>query len=230
MQEKIDEIMGEIEKAAKKSGRKKEDITIVGVSKTKPAELIDEAVNLGITDIGENYVQEFCDKYPKISNTNKINFHFIGHLQRNKVKYIVDKVSLIQSVDNIALAKEIDRQSAKIGRIMDILIEVNIGGEESKSGISPDGLDKLISDISFLKNIRLCGLMAIPPLNATQDELCDYFRRMRKMFDVLRERNIPGTDIKHLSMGMSADFPLAIEAGATMVRIGTRLFGERIYI
>ena len=216
----IDQIKARIESAALKSGRKPEDITLVAVSKLHSIEEINPVVRAGLTQLAENKVQELLTKYGKIDGD--VTWHLIGHLQTNKVKSIVDKVDLIQSVDSLRIANEINKRCAEIGKIMDILIQVNAAGEEQKSGISVDELFPLYEEITKLTNIRVRGLMQIAPAAEDPNDVRKYFRIVKECYD-----KIPGLDI--LSMGMSHDFEVAIEEGANMVRIGTAIFGERNY-
>lgn len=193
------------------AGRSADEITIVAATKTVPKETVLTLPKYGITSVGENRVQEFTEKYDE-----SLYWHIIGALQTNKVKYVVGKASMIQSVDRISLAEEIDRLSARRGTVTDILIEINIGGEKSKSGIAPEALDELSGRCSELKNIRLKGLMSIPPRGAKPV----LYERMYKLYESLRGAQV-------LSMGMSDDYELAIKCGANMIRPGRALFGER---
>ncbi len=195
---------------------------LIAVSKTVSAEVMNEAAECGITDFGENYAAELCDKY-EFLRKDKIKLHFIGHLQTNKVKYIVDKVCMIQSVDSFRLAAEIDKQCAKRSKTMDILIQVNVGDEAQKSGAELSQTENLIKEIEALKNVRVRGLMAIPPFDR---EPAPYFEKMRMLFDKLKAN---GFDMQYLSMGMSADYMTAIDYGANIVRVGTKIFGARDY-
>lgn len=219
-QQIIDNVRQQIDAAAARSGRRSEDITLLAVTKMHGPQEINEAISCGITDIGENKVQELLSKYDDIQKG--VRWHFIGHLQTNKVKSIVDKVDMIQSVDSLHLAEEIDRRCKAIGKTMDILIQVNAAGEVQKSGIAPQELFPLIDEINKLSNLRIRGLMQVAPDIDDTDALRHYFKTVKDLFD-----KIPGADI--LSMGMSGDFEIAIEEGATMVRIGTKIFGERNY-
>lgn len=222
--------LAEIEKritaAAEKSGRKREDITFIAVTKTHPVEMMNEAIDLGVTDIGENKPQEVRDKYPLVK---PVKWHMIGHLQTNKVKYVINKVCLIHSVDSIKLMDEIDRQAKNHGLIMDILIQVNISGEETKSGIRPDELDSLLTRAGELTNIRVKGLMTIAPKNDNPVENSLHFDNMRQLFVDISRKTYYNVTMQYLSMGMSADFETAIEHGANMVRIGSAVFGARDY-
>ena len=217
-----------IAKAAEESTRKYEDITFLAATKTVEAEFINYAISLGLDHIGENRVQELLSKYEAydLSNTK---LHMIGHLQTNKVRQIVGKVDMIESVDSIKLAKEISDQSLKRQLTTDILVEVNIGGEESKSGISPDELDELLYQIAELPAIKVQGLMTIPPICENKQKICRYFENMRKLFLDISAKKIDNISMNVLSMGMSDDYMEAIREGATMVRIGSALFGARNY-
>lgn len=209
---------------AKAKYRKQDDnIRIMAVTKTVDYNVVNYAASKGLTLLGENKVQEFLEKKDFYNRNCEINF--IGHLQSNKIKYIIKSVSLIQSVDRIKLAEEIDRQALKNDITMDVLAEVNIGGEESKSGILKSGLEELVYRIAELKNIRLKGFMTIPPIIEPEK----YFCEMQDLFNDYKSRNIENTDINILSMGMSSDYVLGIKYGSNIVRIGTGLFGARNY-
>ena len=208
--------------AAEKSGRKAEDIRIMAVTKTVAPEIVNHAIELGLDLLGENRVQEYLSKAEAYSPAE---VHFIGGLQTNKVKYIIESVSMIQSVDSLKLGTEIDRLAAKHGRVMDILCEVNIGGEESKGGVAPDKLRELIAQLAQLKNIRIKGLMTIPP--PSQSDV--FLGRMQELYNDLRDNKIEGADMQVLSMGMTHDYAEAVKYGSTLVRIGTGLFGARDY-
>lgn len=224
--ENYKEIRENIALAALRSGRKPQDITLLAATKTVPAEVINFAIESGITHIGENRVQEFLMKNGDI--TDNVHKQFIGHLQTNKVKDIVGKVELIQSVDSDRLARAISLQSEKLGIVTDVLLEVNIGGEESKSGVPLSGVDELVSEIGTLSGINLVGLMAIPPICNEPKQNIPYFEKMYKLFVDIRDKN-KDNNISILSMGMSDDYVQAIECGANMVRLGTALFGKRNY-
>ncbi len=222
----VKNVMERVAAAALRSGRRPEDVTVVAAIKTVAPERILEAVEAGITQVGENRVQELLERYDAVSPSGA-QYHFIGQLQTNKVKYIIDKVAMIQSVDSERLMREIQRQAARVDRVMDILIEVNVGGEESKGGITPDELPGFVETLAGLPNLRLRGLMAIPPVTEDEGEAAGYFERMRQLFVDIRGKSMDNTNINLLSMGMSGDYELAIEHGANMVRIGTGLFGSR---
>lgn len=222
----IESVNERIEKAAARSGRAAKDVMLVAATKLQPVEKLLEARDLGLKVFGENKVQELVDKYPFIEG---VRWHFIGHLQKNKVKYIIDKVDMIHSVDSLELAEEIDKRAARIGRVMPVLIQVNIGREESKSGIMEEQLDDLCEQLDRLKNINVQGLMAIPPAENCPGEAREYFKKMKKLYDRVSGMNYQGFDIKYLSMGMTGDFEEAIEEGASIVRVGTGIFGKRNY-
>ena len=226
--ENIEEIQREKAQAAQRCGRNPEDILLIAVTKTRSAEEINEAVRAGITDIGENKVQEILDKYDKVL---PVNWHMIGHLQTNKVKYIIDKVSLIHSVDSFRLAEEIDRRAAQHGRTMDILVQVNAAGDEAKFGVEPDAAESLISEIlESCENIRIRGLMTVAPYAENPEEVRPHFRRMRSLYDrIAAEIRHPRLDFQYLSMGMSNDRIIAVEEGSTAIRVGTAIFGARNY-
>lgn len=220
-QTNLQEIYANIEKAAIKSGRKAEDIKLIAVSKMHSIEEINEGISLGLTDLGENKVQELCSKYGQ--TIKGVNWHLIGHLQTNKVKQIVDKVCLIHSVDSLHLAEEIDKRCKEISKTMDILIQVNAAGEESKFGVSLKEVLPLAEEIKKnCENLRIRGLMHIAPAAENPEDVRKYFTDVKKIYDQMENVDI-------LSMGMSHDYEIAIEEGANMVRIGTLIFGERNY-
>lgn len=226
MKSKLSSLNERIRKAAIAAGRDPETVHLVGVSKTKPPEAIREAVAAGITIIGESYVQEARDKY-RILSSLPVSWHFIGHLQTNKVKYIISMFDLIHSVDSLKLAVEINKQAEKIDKIQDILIQVNIAGEVSKSGTTTRDTRALIEAISQLAHVRVQGLMTLPPFFDDPDKAGPYFKALRLLRDEIREIGIPNVSLNELSMGMTGDFEAAIAQGATLIRIGTALFGER---
>ena len=198
------------------------DVTLIAATKSVPAEMINRAIDCGIRHIGENRVQELLAKYEQI-NKDGVTVHFIGKLQSNKVKYIVGKADLIHSVDSVRLGEIIDKCAEKLGKVQDILLEVNIGGEENKSGVSQKDTEQTVRELAKLPNIRLLGLMAIPPPSCSEEI---YFK-MRKLFVDIRGKNVDNIDMKYLSLGMSHDYPLAIAHGANMVRVGRKIFGKR---
>lgn len=220
------EVLSRVENAINKSGRREDEILLVGVSKTQPIERLIEAYKCGLKVFGENKVQELIQKYPYIQNAQ---WHFIGHLQKNKVKYIIDKVDLIHSLDSNELAEEINKRAAKINRIMPVLIQVNIGREESKSGIFEEEVSAFSRGISKYPNILVSGIMAIPPVNKNDEIQRENFRRVFNIYNEVKKYKYDNFDIKYLSMGMTGDFEIAIEEGANIIRVGTGVFGERDY-
>ncbi|MCR5398783.1 MAG: YggS family pyridoxal phosphate-dependent enzyme [Lachnospiraceae bacterium] len=227
IKENLSIVKKNIDEAVKRGGRTKEEVNLIAVSKTKPIEMLKEAYDLGIRDFGENKVQEIMDKYDKLPSD--IRWHMIGHLQTNKVKYIADKVYLIHSVDSLKLAGEISRQAVKVGRVIPILIEVNVAGEESKFGIRPDECESLIREIAGLPGITIRGLMTIAPYVDDPEENRAYFAQLKQLSVDITNKNIDNTSMSVLSMGMTGDYTVAIEEGAYYVRVGTGLFGERDY-
>ena len=227
--ENVSEIKKRIAEAAVKSGRKPEDITLVAATKMNDAERVREAIAAGIDVAGENRVQELLDKYDKGAYEG-VPLHFIGNLQTNKVKYLIGKVSLIQSVSSVKLAKEIGRLAVREGIIQDILVEVNIGGEESKGGIAPEELENLLLEISRIEGISVRGLMTIPPILGASDKNIVYFEKMRELFIDIGAKKYDNISMDILSMGMSDDYYDAILCGANMVRVGTGIFGRRNYM
>lgn len=225
IKDNIEIVRNRIYNACKRAGRDVEDIKLIAVSKTVGPESINEAVSCGIKSLGENKVQEIVDKFDKVSDG--VEWHMIGHLQTNKVKYIIDKVSMIHSVDSIRLLKEIDRRAETAGRIMDVLIEVNIGCEESKYGVYPDDLIKFLNDAVIYKNVNISGLMTVAPAMDNPEDVRPYFKSMKELFDHASALGI--YNMKYLSMGMTADFEPAIEEGANIIRVGTGIFGPRNY-
>ena len=222
----IEIVKTNIEKACIRCGRNPQEITLIGVTKTHGADIINEGIDAGLLHIGENRVQELCEKYDDI--TKGVNIHLIGHLQSNKVKYIADKVDLIHSLDSKNLAKEISAQAQKHGRIIDALVQVNISGEESKSGIHPDELDDILEYAETLPGIKIKGLMTIPPIES--GEMLGsrkIFEKLRILFEKKKETRYNNTVFEHISMGMTNDYEIAIEEGATMIRVGRAIFGNR---
>jgi pyridoxal phosphate enzyme (YggS family) len=227
-----------IASAAAKAGATEGDVTLVAVSKTRTTDEIRSAIEAGAFDFGENKVQEITAKYDILriftensAKNRNIKWHMIGHLQRNKVKYIADKVDLIHSVDSLRLAEEIDRRMAASGRTMDVLLQVNAAAEESKSGVRPGELKRLVSDIvETCRNVKIRGLMTIVPAADDPEDVRKYFSEVRKLYDVTgRECGCERLDFTWLSMGMTHDFEVAVEEGANMIRVGTGIFGPRIY-
>ena len=215
-------VLERLNAAAVKSGRKAEEITLLAATKTVDADTINYAIQKGITHIGENRVQELLSKQDRIIGAHR---HFIGHLQTNKVKDIIDKVEMIESVDSLRLAEEISKQAVKRGIVMNILLEVNIGGEESKGGIAPSELFETAKAVSGLENVRIRGLMTIPPVNCDEK----YFASMQELFENSKQKYSFLSGMDTLSMGMSGDYATAVKYGSTLVRIGSGLFGYRNY-
>ena len=224
--ENYKQICENIQAAAKKSGRAYTDITLLAATKTVDIDVINHAISSGIAYIGENRVQEFLSKDDGYIPVHK---HFIGHLQTNKVKDIINRVELIHSVDSYRLAEEVSRQAVKNNKTMDILLEINIGDEQSKSGFSYDEAIEATEKIAGLQGIRIKGLMAIPPICENSEQNRPYFAKMKKLFVDIGNKKIDNSNMDILSMGMSDDYEIAIEEGATMVRLGTALFGRRNY-
>ena len=223
--ENLKSVRERIDAAARRSGRTGADITLVAVTKTHPPAMMNEAIEAGAADIGENKPQEVRDKFDSVLEAR---WHLIGHLQTNKVKYVIDRCVMIQSVDSIKLMDEIERQARSHGRVMDILIQVNISGEESKSGISPGGLDELLRHAEELENVRVRGLMTIIPIGDSADNAF-HFGNMKRLFDETAGKSYKNVSMEYLSMGMSGDFETAIECGSNMVRVGSAVFGARDY-
>lgn len=215
-----------IEEAALRVGRQPEDIELVAVSKRVPAEKVTQALELGLDTFGENYAQELRDKKQIVEETSgkKANWHFIGSLQKNKVKYVVGNVELIHSLDSLSVSEEINKKAGKLGERQAVLIEVNTGGEDSKGGIEPDKVRAFLKEIEKLANIRIKGLMTMPPYFDDPEMARPYFRELRELRDKLSPDH---AELTELSMGMSGDFEVAIEEGATLVRVGTSIFGPR---
>ena len=227
MKANIEHIRDRIKAAAESCGRRPESVKLVAVSKTVPADRVKAAVAEGITILGENYIQEARDKIETLADL-QVNWHFIGHLQRNKAKFAVQLFDLIHSVDSIRLAREIDKQAGKIAKHQDILIQVNTGKEATKSGIYEEDALTLVRETAQLENVRIKGLMTLPPYFNAPAKVRPYFQALRQLRDRIAEEGIRGIEMEALSMGMTGDFETAIEEGATMVRIGTAIFGERL--
>jgi hypothetical protein len=225
IQTNLQNIHKRIAAACKRANRNPDDVRLVAVSKTKPAAMIDQAAESGQTLFGENYVQEFVAKTEEV--TAPVTWHFIGSLQTNKVKYLRGKVTMIHSVDRLSLAMEIDRQWSKLDKPVDILIQVNLGEEESKSGTDEAALQDLVRQISQLPHVRIRGLMALPPYLDDPEEVRPFFRRLRQLADGIAALKLAGVEMRELSMGMSHDFEAAVEEGATLVRVGSAIFGSR---
>lgn len=217
----------EVIETAKACGRNPDDITLIAVSKTKPLSCIEDLITIDVKDFGENKVQELCDKYENVSKP--VNFHLIGHLQTNKVKYVVDKTCLIHSLDSIKLAKEIQKEAAKKQVVVNVLIEVNVAEEDSKFGLKVDDVIPFVEEIANYPNIHVNGLMTIAPFVENPEDNRVHFRRLKQLSLDIISKNIDNIDMNVLSMGMTNDYKVAIEEGATMVRVGTAIFGARNY-
>ncbi|MCM1282242.1 MAG: YggS family pyridoxal phosphate-dependent enzyme [Muribaculaceae bacterium] len=227
IQENLAQVEKNIQAACARAGRDRGEVTLIAVSKTKPKEMLGCAYEAGIRDFGENKVQELCDKMESLQED--IHWHMIGHLQTNKVKYIIGRTKLIHSVDSLRLAQEIERQAAVHNVTVSVLIEVNVAGEESKFGVPKREAAALVRDISDFPHIRVCGLMTIAPFVENPEENRVYFRELRQLSVDIASENIDNVSMDILSMGMTGDYEVAIEEGATMVRVGTGIFGERNY-
>lgn len=227
LKENLAEVQSRVEQACKRAGRDVAEVTLIAVSKTKPVTDLQEIYNAGVRDFGENKVQEMCDKMEKMPKD--INWHMIGHLQRNKVKYIVGNVALIHSVDSYRLAEEINIQAKKKGIVVPILVEVNIADETTKFGVSKEDAMELVRQIASLDALSIKGLMTIAPYVVDPEENRAYFRKIKELSVDIAKQNIDNVSMDILSMGMTGDFEVAIEEGATMVRVGTGIFGKRDY-
>lgn len=228
IKENISNILEKVELVAKKVNKPLDDITVIAVSKTVDSEKALEAVNAGLVNLGENRVQEFNNKYEKINNDN-INWHIIGHLQKNKVKYIIGKVKLVHSLDSISLAEEIDKRSFQNNITTEVLVEMNIGEEESKFGLKENELTSFLDSIKHLSNIKIVGLMTVAPYVENKEDVRWVFRKMKELYNNISKSSYENVEMKYLSMGMTNDFDIAIEEGANIVRIGTAIFGKRKY-
>lgn len=227
LKENLQQVEENIKKACKKSGRDRADVTLIAVSKTKPVEMLQTVYDCGVRDFGENKVQEMCDKMEVLPGD--IKWHMIGHLQTNKVKYIVGRTELIHSVDSVHLATEIQKQAVKKDVIVPILIEVNIAEEESKFGIHKEDTIAMVRQIAEMDHLRIKGLMTIAPFVENAEDNRLYFREIKQLSVDIKNQNIDNVSMDVLSMGMTGDYEVAIEEGATLVRVGTGIFGERNY-
>ncbi|WP_418567653.1 YggS family pyridoxal phosphate-dependent enzyme [Peptacetobacter sp.] len=228
IRENIESIRKRIADAAKRAGRDADEIKLIAVTKTVDVDKVEEAIAAGALDAGENKPQELARKYEVLGD--KIRWHQIGSLQTNKVKYIIDKVCMIHSLDREGLAEEIDKRASKIGRVIDCLVQVNISGEESKHGMSREEVEPFVRLVAEkYPNIKIKGLMTMAPFDAERDEIKKVFRDLKELSDEINNMNIGNVEMKELSMGMTNDFEIAVEEGATMVRVGTAIFGKRNY-
>lgn len=227
LKEQLMQVEESIQKACKRAGRSRDEVTLIAVSKTKPVEVLQEAYDLGVRVFGENKVQELTQKYEALPKD--IQWHMIGHLQTNKVKYIVDKVAMIHSVDSLKLAETIEKEAERKNCIVKILVEVNVAGEESKYGLKMEEVLPFVEIISTFKHIRVCGLMTIAPFVEISEENRTIFKNLHKLSVDINNKNIDNVSVSILSMGMTNDYEVAIEEGADMVRVGTGIFGVRNY-
>ena len=226
LKQRLENIRERIRQAADSCNRDPDSIRLVAVSKTVPADTVKAAIEAGAKILGENYVQEAREKFDALVHY-PVSWHFIGHLQSNKAKYAVRLFDLIHSVDSLKLARALDKEAKKVDKIQPILIQINISGEDNKSGISAAEVPGLILEVSQLKNLSLEGLMTMPPYFYQPEKVRPYFAALRELRDRLKDQPIPNVSMDELSMGMTGDFEVAIEEGATLVRIGTAIFGER---
>lgn len=226
--ENLEQVRKNIDEACRMAGRDPKEVTLIAVSKTKPVSMLKEAYDAGARCFGENKVQEIMDKHPQLPED--IQWHMIGHLQRNKVKYIVDKVSMIHSVDSLRLAQTIEQEAAKHNVCVPVLLEVNVAQEESKFGLKMDEVLPLIDTIADFPHIKVQGLMTIAPYVENAEDNRDFFRQLKKLSVDIAAKNINNVSMSVLSMGMTGDYQVAVQEGATMVRVGTGIFGERNYV
>lgn len=223
----LNQVEENIQSACLKSGRNRDEVTLIAVSKTKPVSMLQEVYDCQIRNFGENKVQELCEKEEVLPND--IKWHMIGHLQTNKVKYLMGKTTLIHSVDSLKLAQEIEKQAAKHNLVVDILVEVNIAEEATKFGIKKEETISLVKEIAALSHVKIKGLMTIAPFVDDPEDNRQYFRQIKELSVDINMENIDNVDMNVLSMGMTGDYMVAIEEGATLVRVGTGIFGERNY-
>lgn len=228
IKENIERILEKTAQAAIRSNRNPEDITVIAVSKTVDAERAREAVEGGLVNLGENRVQELVNKYEQLTDIH-VKWHLIGHLQKNKVKYIIDKAALIHSVESLELAKEINKRALSHNITANVLIELNIGEEESKFGIGEDTVYDFMRSMEQFENIKILGLMTVAPFTENPEDIRWVFKKMKEIFDKISGMTLKNTEMKYLSMGMTNDFEIAIEEGANIIRIGTAIFGARKY-
>ncbi len=225
IKENLSEVRENIRKACKKAGRNAEDVTLIAVSKTKPLSMLEEAYEAGARDFGENKVQEIVEKCPTMPEDAR--FHMIGHLQRNKVKQVLPHAVLIHSVDSLRLAEQIDQEAQKLGITAKILLEVNVAKEESKFGIMPEAVFEMVEQIAAFSHLKIEGLMTIAPFVEDPEENRPVFRKLYQLSVDIKKKNIDNVDMSVLSMGMTGDYQVAVEEGATMIRVGTGIFGAR---
>lgn len=227
LKENIEHVLARAKNAAVTSNRELCDIELVAVTKTVDVDVIKDAINYGVLHIGESRVQELLKKYEQIGNV--VKWHLVGHLQRNKVKYVIGKVDLIHSLDSGKLAKEINKRARDINRTVECLLQVNVSGEKAKHGISPENVEHTLREIASLDNVKVIGLMTIAPHVADKEQIRQCFRTLKNIFNQIAKIGLPNVKMKYLSMGMSGDFEIAIQEGANIIRVGTSIFGERNY-
>ncbi|MCD7743895.1 MAG: YggS family pyridoxal phosphate-dependent enzyme [Lachnospiraceae bacterium] len=227
LKDNLQEVEKRVSMACERAGRSRDEVLLIAVSKTKPVEMVQEIYDAGVRDFGENHPQEIREKFPQLPSDTK--WHMIGHLQTNKIKYIIERACMVHSVDSVHLAEEISKAAIKSGRCMPVLAEINMAKEASKYGVMPEDAEDFIRQIAALPGIRVEGLMTIAPYTEHAEENRVYFRDMKKLFVDIRGKNIDNVNMHHLSMGMTGDFEVAIEEGATMVRVGTGIFGASNY-
>jgi hypothetical protein len=226
LKQRLEQIGQRIRQAAESCNRDADSVRLVAVSKTIAADIVKEAIATGVTILGENYIQEARHKFKALVQY-PVSWHFIGHLQSNKAKYAVRLFDLIHSVDSLKLARELNKQAGKVDKIQQILVQVNISAEDTKSGILTEETPRLIAEISQLKNLAVKGLMTMPPYFYQPEKVQPFFAALRELRDQIKEQSLPNVSLDELSMGMTGDFEVAIKEGATLVRIGTAIFGER---
>lgn len=225
IRDNLEQVYKNLESACTRSGRDRNQITLIAVSKTKPLEDLQMAYQLGVRDFGENKVQEILQKAPQMPED--VRFHMIGHLQRNKVRQVLPYISMIHSVDSVRLALEIQQEAKRMDRIVDVLLEVNVAGEESKFGFAPEEVMEALSMISSFSHIRVCGLMTIAPFVEISEQNRPVFQKLFQLYVDIKHKNIDNVNMSVLSMGMTGDYEVAVEEGATMIRVGTGIFGVR---
>jgi len=224
----LSDTIEKITKAAQKSGRDASEITLIAVTKTVDSSRINEAIREGVTVIGENRVQEARDKFGLIQSG--VDWHLIGHLQTNKAKYVPELFSTVHSLESVDLAKALEKHYGAAGKIVKVMIEVNVSGEESKFGISPDYAVEFLKEISCFEHLKVCGIMTVAPASDDPETVRPVFKDTRRLFERLKSLNISNVELTHISMGMSSDYEVAVQEGATMVRVGSAIFGKRIYV
>lgn len=227
LKENLEQVEKNIASACERAGRKREEVTLIAVSKTKPAAMLEAVYQAGIREFGENKVQELCEKYELLPDD--IHWHMIGHLQRNKVKQVISKAALIHSLDSMRLAEQIEAEAARLGCIVPVLIEVNAAQEESKYGLAIEEVEEFVRKVAAFPHISIKGLMTIAPFVENPEDNRIYFRNLKQLSVDINRKNIDNVGMDILSMGMTNDYEIAIEEGATHIRVGTGIFGERIY-